>query len=127
MAEAARAPADRLRRSICEKPGVELDWDMDVCRLGAAARRLWPWAGSAGDRFEAEGGGESLVSLACGLSWGGGEGCDWDVPRGLPRPRKEPRIDWRAGGDSLPIVRGSIDVSRVELLVVVVEGEMEGP
>lgn len=41
-------------------------------------------------------------------SWCGGEGCDWEVPRGLPR-KKEPRMDWRAAGEASPMVNGSID------------------
>ena len=53
-----------------------------------------------------EGGGESLAG------WGascGGEGCDCDTPRGLPR-KKLPSMDWRAGGDSLPTAMDSIVV-----------------
>ena len=41
-------------------------------------------------------------------SWWGGEGCDCEVPRGLPR-KKEPRMDWRAEGEASPKVNGSID------------------
>ena len=69
----------------------------------AAGRRRWPeaWSGAEG----LAGGGESRVE---GGSWCVGEGCDWEVPRGLPR-KNEPRMDWRAEGEGSPRVRGSID------------------
>ena len=48
----------------------------------AAGQQRWQsWVGESG-------GGESLV----GGSWWVGEGCDWEVPRGLPGKSK-PRMD----------------------------------
>ena len=86
VVEAASVPAERRLRSIWEKPGVELDWETDGWTLGVAAagRRRWPEAWSA----PAMGGGDSLVAG----SWWGGEGCDWEVPLGLPGKSK-PRMD----------------------------------
>ena len=71
MVAAARVPAERRLRSICEKPGVELDCETEGWMLdeAAAGRRRWPeeWSAAAEN-----GGGESLVAE----SWWGEEGCD---------------------------------------------------
>ena len=53
-----------------------------------------------------------LMVVESPTGWGascGGEGCDCDTPRGLPR-KKLPSMDWRAGGDSLPTAMDSIVV-----------------